>query len=79
MGRSFGSSSRIPSPTKTNKVDDQPLSGPSDLVYYALQAARLYHQSSDPEGRRSVVELFQHLPIRVEPVGRLDMDRGIYF
>ena len=56
-------------------VDDQPLSAPSELVYYALYKPRGYITSrQDPEGRRSVVELFQHLPIRVEPVGRLDMD-----
>ncbi len=28
----------------------------------------------DPEGRQSVLDLVAHLPVRVEPVGRLDMD-----
>jgi 23S rRNA pseudouridine2605 synthase len=29
---------------------------------------------SDPEGRPSVLDLVAHVPVRVEPVGRLDMD-----
>jgi 23S rRNA pseudouridine2605 synthase len=56
-------------------VEDQPLAAPGDLVYYALYKPRGYITSrADPEGRKSVVELFQDLSVRVEPVGRLDMD-----
>jgi 23S rRNA pseudouridine2605 synthase len=56
-------------------VDDQPLCEPNDLVYYALYKPRGYITSRhDPEERKSVTELFKNLPVRVEPVGRLDMD-----
>jgi 23S rRNA pseudouridine2605 synthase len=56
-------------------VDDMPLSPPGDLVYYALYKPRGYITSrADPQGRKSVVELFKDLSVRVEPVGRLDMD-----
>jgi pseudouridine synthase len=43
--------------------------------YYVLNKPRGYITTrSDPQGRPSVLALIEHLPVRVEPVGRLDFD-----
>ena len=57
------------------RVDGQPLPEAPPKVYYILYKPRGYITSRhDPEGRRSVLELAEHLPFRVEAVGRLDFD-----
>jgi 23S rRNA pseudouridine2605 synthase len=55
-------------------LDDVPVVVRSDLVYYLLNKPTGYvSTASDPEGRRTVVELVPDTP-RVFPVGRLDYD-----
>jgi 23S rRNA pseudouridine2605 synthase len=55
-------------------VDGVPVSTRTDLVYYLLnKPVRVVTTATDPEGRRTVVELVPPLP-RVHPVGRLDYD-----
>jgi pseudouridine synthase len=45
------------------------------LAYYVMYKPRGYITGrEDPQGRRSVLDLVAHLPVRVEPVGRLDYD-----
>ncbi|TNE89516.1 MAG: rRNA pseudouridine synthase [Deltaproteobacteria bacterium] len=57
------------------RVDGQPLPEVPPNVYYILYKPRGYITSRhDPEGRKSVLELAEELPFRVEPVGRLDFD-----
>ncbi len=44
-------------------------------AYYVMYKPRGYITGrEDPQGRRSVLDLVAHLPVRVEPVGRLDYD-----
>lgn len=57
------------------RIDGKPLPPPPRLLYYAAFKPRgLITTRDDPEGRPSVHEMVTHLPERVEPVGRLDMD-----
>ena len=57
------------------RVDDQPLPAEPPRAVYLLYKPRGYITGrDDPQGRRSVHELVEHLPFRVEPVGRLDFD-----
>ncbi len=56
-------------------VDGNPLPAPADYAYYVLNKPRgTITGRDDPQERKSVLDLVPHLPIRVEPVGRLDMD-----
>ena len=44
-------------------------------VYYLLYKPKGYITGrNDPQGRKSVLELVEHLSVRMEPVGRLDYD-----
>ena len=55
------------------KVDGKLLHKPKRLVYVALNKPRdVVTTVSDPEGRRTVMELVKGLKERVYPVGRLD-------
>lgn len=55
-------------------VDGVPVPVAPDLVYYLLNKPRgVVTTASDPEGRRTVVDLVPSVP-RVFPVGRLDYD-----
>ncbi|MCB9779081.1 MAG: rRNA pseudouridine synthase [Alphaproteobacteria bacterium] len=57
------------------KVDGKPLPEPPPKVYYLLYKPRGYITGrDDPAGRKSVLELAEDLPHRVEPVGRLDFN-----
>ena len=57
------------------KVDGRPLPDAPRKAYFLLNKPRGYLTGrADPDGRKSVHELVQHLPVRVEPVGRLDID-----
>jgi len=47
---------------------------PPPLYYVAFKPRGLLTTRTDPEGRRTVQELVEHIPHRLEPVGRLDMD-----
>ncbi|MBI3684602.1 MAG: rRNA pseudouridine synthase [Acidobacteria bacterium] len=48
---------------------------PRELVYLALNKPRGYMTTtSDPEGRRTVMDLLRRVKVRVFPVGRLDYD-----
>ena len=59
----------------TIRVDGKPLPAEARLVYYLLHKPKGYIVTrSDPEGRKSVFELFPELPARVESVGRLDIN-----
>jgi len=54
-------------------VDGQPLRQPQKLRYFLLNKPLGYVTTvSDPEGRKTVMELMQSCPERVYPVGRLD-------
>ena len=56
-------------------VDGEVLPAEPEKVYYLLYKPRGYITGrDDPQGRRSVLDLVEHLEFRVEPVGRLDMD-----
>jgi 23S rRNA pseudouridine2605 synthase len=57
------------------KVDDQPLPAPpKKMIYLLFKPKGTITGRDDPEGRTSVLSLVSHLPERVEPIGRLDMD-----
>jgi len=47
---------------------------PPPLYFVAFKPRGLLTTRTDPEGRRTVQELVDHIPHRLEPVGRLDMD-----
>jgi 23S rRNA pseudouridine2605 synthase len=52
------------------RLPDEPV-----RAYYLLNKPRGYITSRrDPQGRKSVFDLLKKLPVRVEPVGRLDYD-----
>jgi 23S rRNA pseudouridine2605 synthase len=54
-------------------VDGQPLKPAGPLLYFMLHKPKGYVTTvSDPEGRRTVMQLLSGLPERVYPVGRLD-------
>ncbi len=56
-------------------VDEQPLPSPARHVYYLMNKPRgVITGRNDPNERKSVFDLLDNLPERVEPVGRLDMD-----
>lgn len=57
-------------------VDGRPLPLPQkDYAYYLLHKPTGYITSvTDPQGRKTVMELMQKIPQRVYPVGRLDYD-----
>lgn len=57
------------------KVDGRALPTPPPTVWFVLYKPKGYITGrEDPEGRKSVMELVDHLQIRMEPVGRLDFD-----
>lgn len=57
------------------KVDGKPLPPPPPLVYYLLYKPKgTITTRDDPDGRKSVIDLIEDLPQRVEPVGRLDFN-----
>lgn len=57
------------------RVDGRPLPAAPPKVYYLLYKPKGYITGrEDPQGRRSVLQLVEDLPHRVEPVGRLDFD-----
>ena len=57
------------------RVDGKPLPAPPPPAYFLLFKPRgVLTTREDPEGRRTVMEFLSALPVRVEPVGRLDMD-----
>jgi 23S rRNA pseudouridine2605 synthase len=57
------------------KVFGKPLPDESPHVYYLLYKPKGYITGrNDPKGRKSVLELVEHLSVRMEPVGRLDYD-----
>lgn len=56
-------------------VDGVPLSAPATHTYIMLHKPRGYVTTlSDEKGRKSVAQLVEDCPVRVWPVGRLDMD-----
>jgi len=56
-------------------VDGKPLPPLPPRAWYVLYKPRgTITTRDDPEGRRSVTDLVDHLGVRVEPVGRLDID-----
>lgn len=57
------------------KVGGKVLPNPPPKVYFLLYKPKGYITGrDDPEGRPSVLDLLADMPIRVEPVGRLDFD-----
>jgi 23S rRNA pseudouridine2605 synthase len=61
--------------TDVVEVNGVPLPEKPRHAYYLLNKPRGYITSrSDPQRRKSVLELISHLPVRVETVGRLDND-----
>lgn len=56
-------------------VDGMPLSAAASHTYIMLHKPRGYVTTlSDEKGRKTVAELLKDCPVRVWPVGRLDMD-----
>jgi len=56
-------------------VEGVRLPPPAPRQYFvAFKPRGLITTRHDPEGRRTVQELVAHIPFRLEPVGRLDMD-----
>ena len=65
---------RVDTARERVEVDGVPVSASSDLVYYLLnKPAGVVTTASDPQGRRTVVDLVPREP-RVFSVGRLDAD-----
>jgi 23S rRNA pseudouridine2605 synthase len=65
---------RVDAASERVEVDGVPVSASSDLVYYLLnKPAGVVTTASDPQGRRTVVDLVPREP-RVFSVGRLDAD-----
>jgi len=65
---------RVDPATCTVEVDGAPLGVKPDLVHYLLnKPTGVITTASDPEGRRTVVDLLPSKP-RIFPVGRLDAD-----
>jgi len=65
---------RVDPSTCTVEVDGAPLGVKPDLVHYLLnKPAGVITTASDPDGRRTVVDLLPSRP-RIFPVGRLDAD-----
>jgi 23S rRNA pseudouridine2605 synthase len=57
------------------RINGVPLPREPDRVYFIMFKPRGFITGrGDPEGRRSVLDLVEQLPVRVEPVGRLDFD-----
>jgi len=57
------------------RFDGRPIPAPPPLRYYLLYKPRGYITGrADPEERPSVLQFVEDLGLRVEPVGRLDMD-----
>lgn len=57
------------------EVDGVPLSAPAAHTYILLNKPRGYVTTlSDEKGRKTVADLLSGCPVRVWPVGRLDMD-----
>lgn len=57
------------------EVDGRPIPMAATHTYVMLNKPRgTITGRMDPEGRPTVLDLVAHLPVRVEPVGRLDMD-----
>lgn len=57
------------------RVDGRALPAEPEKVYYLMYKPRgCITGREDPQGRRSVFDLLENLPVRVEPVGRLDFD-----
>ena len=57
------------------EVDGAPLSAPRGCTYIMLNKPRGYVTTlSDEKGRKTVTDLVADCPVRVWPVGRLDMD-----
>jgi 23S rRNA pseudouridine2605 synthase len=56
-------------------IDDKPLKAAENLVYFLLnKPLGTVTTLSDPEGRPVVSDLFRDLPVRLFPVGRLDIN-----
>ena len=56
-------------------VDGRPLGPPEKLVYYMFHKPAGYLTTlDDPRGRPTIKPFLEELPVRVFPVGRLDMD-----
>jgi len=63
------------SPDDRVEVDGKPVKPENNKVYILLHKPRGYVTTvSDPEGRKTVLELVQGINERVYPVGRLDYD-----
>lgn len=61
--------------TDVIKIDDDPLPAAPEPIYLLLNKPRGYITSRrDPEGRKEVLSLVSHLGVRVETVGRLDIN-----
>lgn len=61
-------------PTDDIRVDGERVNADPDLVYVLLNKPRgVITTADDPEGRPTVVEMVD-LPVRLFPVGRLDLD-----
>ncbi len=63
------------------KVDGRIIAPPKKEVYLAFNKPRGYVTTMDDElGRKSIATLFYNFPVRIFPVGRLDMDtEGLIF
>ncbi len=56
-------------------IEGERIPRPPPLMYYvAFKPRGLLTTRTDPQGRPTVQELVEHLPHRLDPVGRLDMD-----
>lgn len=57
------------------KVDNKPIQKPPSKLYIMLNKPRgCVSTLSDPEGRKTIADLFRDIPIRLYPIGRLDYD-----
>lgn len=66
---------KIDPQTQTVRCDGKTVSLPDELIYVLLNKPRGYVTTlSDPQGRPVVTSLLKDIPVRLFPVGRLDLD-----
>ena len=66
---------KIDPQTQTVRCDGKPVSLPDELIYVLLNKPRGYVTTlADPQGRPVVTSLLKDIPVRLFPVGRLDLD-----
>ena len=71
----YAPGTKVDPKTDSVRIEGRPLPPPPKKVYYLLYKPRgTITSRKDPEGRKGVLELVDDIEVRVEPVGRLDIN-----